>query len=253
MVRDYEEDVNDNYQRAFSGLAADLPDGELNEFGPLTAVASGLDVRLFNRIFAFQAPASEELAAAVRWLTERDLPFRVTSTDAAVGKIESLAHDVELVRSEESTPGMVRPSLAEVPALTSDVDIIEVRTVEELNAFVTVVAAVFGMPVAVTDQVYQTAVHADRDRLFVGRVDGEAAACGLLIRTGDVAGVYTIGVREPYRRRGLGESMTQAVLRAGREAGCRIGVLQSSEMAVPLYEQMDFKPAVTYHHFEPIS
>ena len=36
----------------------------------------------------------------------------------------------------------------------------------------------------------------------------------------------------------------------GRDAGCQLGVLQSSEMAYGLYEQMGFEQIATYHHFE---
>ena len=74
-----------------------------------------------------------------------------------------------------------------------------------------------------------------------------------MFRTGDTAGVYSIGVVEGYRRRGIGRAMTLAVLRLGRDAGCRIGVLQSSEMGYPLYEAMGFESVETYHHFEPVT
>ncbi|MFC7192206.1 GNAT family N-acetyltransferase [Halocatena marina] len=82
-------------------------------------------------------------------------------------------------------------------------------------------------------------------------MDGRPAATGLLIQSGHVAGVYSIGVVEEFRRRGIGKAMSWEVLRAGREAGCQVGVLQSSEMGSPLYEKMGFETTVTYHHFEP--
>jgi ribosomal protein S18 acetylase RimI-like enzyme len=82
-------------------------------------------------------------------------------------------------------------------------------------------------------------------------VAGYRKASGLLVQSGHVAGVYTIGVVEEFRRRGIGEAMTWEVLRTGRDAGCRVGVLQSSEMGYPLYERMGFGTVVTYHHFEP--
>lgn len=85
----------------------------------------------------------------------------------------------------------------------------------------------------------------------MGRVDDKPVACGLLVRTDDVAGVYTIGVVDEFRRQGIGEAMTWAVLHAGYERGCRVGVLQSSDMAYTLYEKMGFETVVTYHHFEP--
>ena len=45
--------------------------------------------------------------------------------------------------------------------------------------------------------------------------------------------------------------MSRAVLRAGRDAGCRVGVLQSSEMGYPRYQEMGFETVVTDHQFEP--
>ena len=65
--------------------------------------------------------------------------------------------------------------------------------------------------------------------------------------------VYSIGVVEDARRRGIGKAMTLAVLRLGRDAGCRIGVLQSSKMGYPRYEAMGFESVETYHHFEPVT
>ena len=69
--------------------------------------------------------------------------------------------------------------------------------------------------------------------------------------TGDVAGVYAIAVLERYRRRGLGGAISRAVLAAGREHGCEIGVLQASPMGRPVYEQMGSETVTRYHHFLP--
>ena len=91
----------------------------------------------------------------------------------------------------------------------------------------------------------------DRMRWFVGYVDGEAAACGQLLRTGDVAGVYAIAVREAFRRRGMGEAISWQVLRAGADAGCEVGVLQASPMGHSIYRRMGFDEIVDYHLFVP--
>ena len=122
---------------------------------------------------------------------------------------------------------------------------------DDREAFSTVTASAFEWALNVAEPVDRAALAADDVRLFLGSLDGQPAASGLLIRSGDVAGVYSIGVVEEFRRQGLGEAMSWAVLRAGREAGCHVGVLQSSEMGYPLYERMGFETVVTYHHFEP--
>lgn len=243
--------ANSNYQRSLTGLAADLPEGETDYFGPLTAVASGIPSPTYNRVFVFEPPHRDDFATAVTWVAEHHVPFRVTTTESALADVEALADQVGLVRSNDSNPGMVLRSLDDSPSNESEADIIEVTTAEELDEFVTVAATVFGMPLEVSKRVYQTALEANGSQAFLGCVDDKPAACGLLFRSGDVAGVYSIGVAEPFRRQGIGEAMTWAVLRSGQAAGCNAGVLQSSETAVPLYERMGFETVVTYHHFEP--
>ena len=85
---------------------------------------------------------------------------------------------------------------------------------------------------------------------FVGYLDDQPVATGSLFRSETVAGVFGIAVVEAVRGRGIGEAMTWEVLRAGRDAGCRIGALQSTEMAIPLYEKLGFETVETYHFFE---
>lgn len=255
MTRDLVADVNDNLASAFVTLADNVPGGETRQFGPLTGASAGVPARTYNRVFVFDRPSRDDLAAAVAWLADRDVPSAVSVAEPVIDDVEPLAADVGLVRCgndwPESMPGMAMDSPDEIPPNETKADIVEVTTPDELDAFITVVASVFGTPLEIAEQVYQAAMAAEREALFLGRVDGQPAACGLLIRSEDVAGVYTIGVAEKFRRQGIGEAMSWKVLRAGREAGCQVGVLQSTEMAYPLYEKMGFETVVTYHHFEP--
>lgn len=244
-------DANENFRRAFLRLPANTSDGVTREFGSLTAAVSGLPVAVYNRLFVFERPDRDDLGGAVDWLKAQDVPFWVTVSDPVLADAEALMADVGLVRSGESNPGMVRSALDDIPQNQSPAAIAEVTDAEALADFVTVATAVFGVPRDVTEQVYRAASRADGIRLFTGRVDGQAVACGMLIRTDDVAGVYTIGVEEAFRQQGIGEAMTWAVLRAGRDDGCRVGTLQSSDMAYSLYESMGFERVLTYHHLEP--
>lgn len=251
MSRDIVASANENYRHAFVRLATTLSDGETSEFGPLTAAASGLPAPLYNRLFVFTPPPRDEFAAAVSWLTDQDVPFWVTTTASDLAEVDALAADTGLARGDESNPGMVMSPLDDIPPNESAADITEVTSAAERAEFVTVASSVFGMARAVSEQVYRAAFETDGNHLLLGHVDGQAAGCGLLVRTGDVAGVYTIGVTEPFRRLGIGEAMSWAVLRAGRSHGCDVGALQSSAMAIPLYEQMGFETVVMYHHFVP--
>ena len=242
--------ANENLRSAFGTLAAEAQSGELRQFGPLTAACAGVPAPLFNRIFVFDTPPIGELSAAVAWMAERDVPFWVTVTESAVEVVESNRADLGLVKAVEQ-PGMAMASLDEIPPQDSVAEITEVTDPDERDEFSTVTAWAFEMPLDVVEQVDQAALAADDVRLFLGRVDGHPAASGVLIQSGDVAGVYSIGVVEEFRRQGIGEAMSWAVLRAGRDAGCQVGVLQSSEMGYSLYKRMGFETVVTYHQFEP--
>jgi len=252
MPRDLATDANDNLRSVVVRLAEELPAGAHRTFGPLTAAAAGVPVPIFNRVFVFDAPPAADLTAAVDWIAEREVTFWVTATDRAVEAVEIHCPDLDrdLAKATEQ-PGMAMASLDEIPARTSVAEIREVTDPDELADFSGVAASIFDIPLDVERRVDRAALAMDDVRPFLGRVEGDPAACGLLARSGDVAGVYTIGVVEEFRRRGIGKAMSWEVLRAGRDAGCRVGVLQSSEMAVPLYEEMGFETVTTYHLFEP--
>ncbi|WP_265110895.1 GNAT family N-acetyltransferase [Halosolutus halophilus] len=250
MTRDLVTTANENLRRAFGILADEAQSGESRRFGPLTVASAGVPAPFFNRVFAFDAPPLGELSAAVAWMAERDVPFWVTVTEPTVEVVESHPVDLDLVKAAEQ-PGMAMATLDEIPPRDSVAEIAEVTDSDERDEFSTVTASAFEWPLDVVEQVDQAALAADDVRLFLGRVDGHPAASGLLIQSGHVAGVYSIGVVEEFRRRGIGEAMSWEVLQAGREAGCQVGVLQSSEMGYPLYERMGFETVVTYHHFEP--
>lgn len=255
MTRNLVADVNDNLASTFTNLADNVPNGETRSFGPIIGASSGIPARIYNRVFVFSRPSQDDLAAAVAWLADRDVPAAVSVADPVIDDVEPLAADVGLVRGgndwPESEPGMAMDSLDEIPPNETKADIVEVTTSEELDAFIAVATSVFGMPHEIAEQVYQAAFEAASNRLFLARVASQPAACGQLVQSEDVAGVYTIGVTEKFRRQGIGEAMSWQVLRAGREAGCHVGVLESSEMAFSLYEKMGFETVVTYHHFEP--
>lgn len=252
MTRDLAAEVNANLREAIATLADHVPAGETRQFGPLTAVASGLPVPLFNRVFVFDRARREEFAAAVSWLADREVPFWVTVADPAVADVEAVAADLGLVAPDRPQPGMALPSLDELERPAVDADVSLATDEADLEAFAAITAAAFDIPPDVARRVVPPSfLESETVRFLVGRVDGDPVACGQLVRTGDVAGVYSIGVLPDYRRRGLGEALTREVLRLGRDAGCDVGVLQSSEMAESIYDRMGFETVTRHHQYEP--
>lgn len=252
MRRDAVAALNENWAFAFRKLADYRPEGVARAFGGLTAISTGVPVALFNPVFVFEPPSRTDLTAAVEWMADREPPFQVTVADTALDGMAALATDLGLEAVPDPMPGMVLDSLDGIPEPADSVAINAVTTSDEMDAFAEVTAAAFDMPLAVAQQLSPPNVVSDPAMAaFLARTDGEPVGCGLLIRSDDVAGVYNIGVVPDYRRRGIGEELTWAVLRAGRDAGCSLGALQSSEMGYPVYARMGFETVVDYHRFHP--
>lgn len=243
--------ANENWVTAFRLLADATPEGANRTFGDVPAVWTGIPVPLFNSIFLFEPPATGDLADAISWMAGRDAPFQIAVTDPGLDATEPVAADHGLERAEDPLPGMALASLGTIPEPTAPVQIDPVTDAAGVEEFAEVTAAAFEMPMEIARRLAPEAiVRTEGMTALLGRSDEAPVACGLLIRTGDVAGVYNIGVIPDHRRHGIGEAMTWAVLRTGREASATVGVLQSSEMGYPVYERLGFETVIDYHRFQ---
>lgn len=251
MSRDVLAELNTNWVAWLESKTEHVPGGEFRWFGPIPAASVGVPIPLFNQVFVLEQPSEEDLAGATSWIRGRDVPHWITVAGPHVEAVAGMADAVGLARSDGAMPGMALASLAGLsPVSPSQLEVRPVTHADQLEAFAVVTADAFGPPLEEARRLDPPSMLED-DRMgwFVGFVDSEPAACGQLLRTRDVAGVYAIGVRERFRRRGIGEAITRAVLIAGRKQGCELGVLQASPMGTPVYERMGFETITEYHHF----
>ncbi|WP_422768793.1 GNAT family N-acetyltransferase [Plantactinospora sp. WMMC1484] len=79
---------------------------------------------------------------------------------------------------------------------------------------------------------------------------GRPTGTGLGIRTRSAVGVFNIAVVPAARRRGLGRTITEAVLRDGVAAGADAVYLHASAMGRPLYESMGLRHVETWTVFD---
>src|SRR5262245_27137897 len=78
-------------------------------------------------------------------------------------------------------------------------------------------------------------------RTFLAVRSGAPLASSTLLSAAGVAGLYNVGTLPDARRTGLGRLVSIAAMAAGREAGYRVGVLQSSPLGEPVYRAIGFE------------
>ena len=76
---------------------------------------------------------------------------------------------------------------------------------------------------------------------FVGLINGEPVATSVLLLAAGVAGIYSVNTAINHRRKGIGAAMTMKPLILARDMGYRIGILQSTPMALSMYQKLGFK------------
>ncbi|MCE3287545.1 MAG: acetyltransferase, family [Gaiellaceae bacterium] len=238
--------ANENFLASFAKLAEHSAAGEVGEFGNVFAVVTGHPVSLFNGCVVPQASTAARLEAALAWVRERRVPYRVWIADGLVGDLGAVAGDAGLELDAVPYPNMVLHPAPEPPRPSVGVTVAQVGHDEFVDT-----AVELGMTRELAEAIYSPGFVVDPDiRLFVGRLDGTRAGYSIAIRSGDVSGVYNVGVARVARRRGVGTAVTWAAVEAGRAWRCKTAVLQSTEMAFSMYEAMGFRTVVSYTVFK---
>jgi ribosomal protein S18 acetylase RimI-like enzyme len=146
-----------------------------------------------------------------------------------------------------SWPGFAVAIEALIDPLPVDgLEIRQVRTAEDFDAYVGTFAPILSPSPAFTDLFARASrrigftddapeVH------FLGLLHGEPVATVSLVTAGGAAGIYNVTTTEAARGRGIGAAMTIAAARHGAERGFTLATLQASAIGRPLYERLGFE------------
>jgi ribosomal protein S18 acetylase RimI-like enzyme len=240
--------ANANFLASFGKLAEHSAEGEVREAEGAFAFITGFPIPLFNGCVVAERSQPGELRAALGWVRERHVPYRLWIAEGTADELGAVAAEFRLERDSVSYPNMVLDPVPEPPRPAEDVVAGPVGTAG-LEDFLDV-SVELGLSRELAERVFSSGFVADPDvQLFTGWLEGRPAGTSLAIRSGGVSGVYNVGVVPAARRRGVGTALTWASVGAGRAWQCEPVVLQSSTMALPMYEAMGFRTVVSYAVF----
>jgi GNAT superfamily N-acetyltransferase len=203
-------------------------------------------------------PDPRDIAARAQdWFRARELPFLLSVRSDRAGRFAPALREA----GWQVQPGIPALSLrlgaghAAEPGAETRVAGLEIRRVRDdadLAAFQRTAFVGFGLPEPAA-RLYLTPELRDTPRvtLLLGLLDGRPACTSLVIDRGEVAGIYWVATLPEARRRGLGEAITWAAVRAGARAGCAVASLQASAMGRPIYERMGFAWTWDYARWSP--
>jgi ribosomal protein S18 acetylase RimI-like enzyme len=154
----------------------------------------------------------------------------------------------------DGTPGMAVDlgAFSETPVMP---DGLEIRIVEDEPAMRTwahVFTIGYGMPPDWESTIFDVWYKIGLDlpvQNYLGTLDGEPISTSTVFYGAGVAGIYDVATLSAARGRGLGTALTLAPLLDARQAGYRIGVLQSSDMGFGVYKRMGFRHLCQIENF----
>jgi GNAT superfamily N-acetyltransferase len=245
------EAADKNFIGSYRKLVEHSPGGETGEFRGVFAFVTGLPIGMFNGCIVTGPAAIEDVTAALTWVAERDVPYRLWIHEELTDGLAQSLRERGMEQHEWLIPQMVLEQPPELPASAPGVTVRSVSDQRSLDEFRQVTID-DGTSEYVARRLFSDAFAADPDvELLLASLDGRAVGTSLAIRTDEVAGVYAVGTLADARRRGVGTAATWAAVAAGRTWGCEVVVLQASEMGFPMYRAMGFRTVVRYAIFRP--
>ena len=267
MVRDDKTDsgiardpkvLHQNWVEAISWVARLTPGGCVQSVGSATIVRSGLALTAFNVVFALDRPRPpDQLGEQIGNLLVRGgTPWCLLTTDETSPDLRRVI-DAFGLHLEGTLPGMVWDPLPEsVPAAPEGFAIRRLRDSSDARTFARTMMEGFGVAPDRFDRWAEGVVASGprlsmKGGLYVAYAADRPVGTAVRLTTGPIAGVYGVSTLAQFRCRGLGAAITCRAAIDGREEGCRLSYLQSSDLGRPVYEKIGYRFVENYRLWVP--
>jgi len=203
-------------------------------------------IRAVNGVWADTDAAASQLSDALREAEELGVPFSVRVRKGRTPAVEKMARKLGLVAAER-VPGMaVKPHELRDPS-PAELEIVPVKTADELARALAVATAGFGVPAQIVAPVFSLEfVQLDGWAYHMARVGGDDVAIAAGFTVGDTVGIFNVATLPAHRGRGYAGTLTTHAVRAGFAAGAAFAYLESSTMGESVYRRLGFREVETY-------
>jgi GNAT superfamily N-acetyltransferase len=237
-----------NLTLAFAALIPHVgfPTGGSKTFGEAVAIATGLTVPFYNPVIVTSAGSdADDIVAGIEWLESLGVVPSAQIRADLQERFDGVLRQLGFAPASWMDPGMALHPIPEPPPPLPSLRI-ERNGPGSFEDWHTALSSGANFrrafpPTMLDDPAF---------RFVTGYMDDEPVAAAAAIITDDVVGIYAVGTAERARRKGFGRAMTWAAIHAGKEAGCSVAILQSSEMAVNVYREMGFVEVCRYVEYE---
>ncbi|MEZ5166358.1 MAG: hypothetical protein R2695_07650 [Acidimicrobiales bacterium] len=251
MSRDHTADLNENWAAWLDFTAAHAPGGASRTFGAIRCAFVGVPMPLFNQAFVFEAPAASDLAEATKWFEARDVPFWVTTPASHASSVAEVAEQAGLDPDTECTRAWPSPRWPTSRRSRRA----RRRSSASQNQTGCVMSRSSPRKRSKRRSRQPHCSHRPRPWTTTGAPGSWATSTERRRHADSCSAIGTSPGSTPSASAGLPAharaAITAAVLAAGHDAGCSVGILQASTMGQPVYDRMGFHTVTQYHHFSP--
>lgn len=239
--------IDQNLWEGYRQLVARAPGGEMLEIDGILCVANRAPSPVIvNTAFRTDpsVPAALALERIDAFFGARGHGYSVYAADHGDADLEAAASSRGLEQVVE-LPAMVLDASPASASPSAGVTVTQVMDRAGCRAFAAIMAESF---TASTGQLFTEPASLVGPNLggWIAYVDGQPAAAASMMLSHGIGLVMTVGTLEAHRRRGLGDLVTRVAARAAFERGARFVSLQSSPLAVGVYQGIGFRAVSAY-------
>ncbi len=238
-----------NYFESFRVLIDNMKKGHSHDEAALKYTDCGMAAVFFNNVFLFKPynNLDTKIKQAQSYFKQAERPFRVVVREEYSDTIDNVAKSLAL-KKVDCVPMMIHRALPQIEA-PSNLDWMQVTNSETLKDYRDVMASAFVFPDWLIDKVLSDNILNEEHLVMVVAYENGIACSGaMLIQQQELAGIYWVGTKQGYERKGLAAKVTAQAILLGRDRGCTWSILQASDKGKPVYERMGFETIAHYHY-----